>query len=95
MTSQIRNIDSTRDMQIYDATWDLIMARVTTKRLIKRLQFVVESVEQGVVTAEQIAEVIDVSPRTVYRYIRSLRGAGVNIQGEAGVGFAMVTDRRK
>jgi predicted DNA-binding transcriptional regulator YafY len=41
------------------------------------------------VTAQQIAEEFDVSPRTVYRDIQDLITTGVPISGEAGVGYLM------
>lgn len=41
------------------------------------------------VTANQIAEEFDVSPRTVYRDIQDLITTGVPIEGEAGVGYLM------
>ncbi|MBF9036007.1 HTH domain-containing protein [Rhodobacterales bacterium HKCCE2091] len=44
------------------------------------------------VTAERLAEVLEVSPRTIYRDIATLRAAGARIEGEAGVGFDMVED---
>jgi predicted DNA-binding transcriptional regulator YafY len=39
------------------------------------------------VTAESIAELMEVSPRTVYRDIQSLIMAGVPVTGEPGVGY--------
>jgi len=41
------------------------------------------------VTANQIAEEFNVSPRTIYRDIQDLITTGVPIEGEAGVGYLM------
>lgn len=40
-------------------------------------------------TGDQLAEVVGVSTRTVYRDIRDLQYAGVPIRGEAGVGYRL------
>jgi predicted DNA-binding transcriptional regulator YafY len=42
-----------------------------------------------VVRAKDLADAVGVSPRSVYRYIDALRDLGMNIIGEAGVGFQM------
>ncbi len=42
-----------------------------------------------VVTARRLAELLAVSERTVYRDVRDLQLAGVPIEGEAGVGYAL------
>lgn len=42
---------------------------------------------RGVVTANQIAQELEVSERTVYRDIQALSLSGVPIEGEAGVGY--------
>ena len=42
-----------------------------------------------VVTAAELAQELEVSPRTVYRDVRDLIGSGVPIEGEAGVGYAL------
>ncbi|WP_070966057.1 helix-turn-helix transcriptional regulator [Vibrio sonorensis] len=41
------------------------------------------------VTANHLAEVMEVSERTIYRDIQSLINSGVPIQGEAGVGYLL------
>jgi predicted DNA-binding transcriptional regulator YafY len=41
------------------------------------------------VTAEQMAEELEVSVRTIYRDIRDLMASGVPIDGEAGVGYRL------
>jgi len=40
-------------------------------------------------TAAQLAEALEVSPRTIYRDIADLMGTGVPISGEAGFGYVM------
>ena len=40
-------------------------------------------------TAERLAEALEVSPRTIYRDIRDLMATGVPIDGEAGVGYTL------
>jgi len=44
------------------------------------------------VTAERLAEETDVSIRTMYRDIESLRGLGAIIDGEAGFGYTLIED---
>ena len=41
------------------------------------------------VTAQQLAEALAVSERTIYRDVRDLVLSGVPVQGEAGVGYAL------
>ncbi len=41
------------------------------------------------VTADRLAEVLEVSPRTIYRDVADLIGSGVPIAGEAGVGYRL------
>lgn len=43
----------------------------------------------GPVTADSLAEVLEVTPRTVYRDIAALQAQRVPIEGEAGVGYIM------
>ncbi|OJY31758.1 MAG: transcriptional regulator [Rhodobacterales bacterium 65-51] len=43
-------------------------------------------------TAARLAEELEVSPRTLYRDIASLRAAGARIEGEAGVGYTLTED---
>lgn len=42
-----------------------------------------------IVTAAQLAEELEVSERTVYRDISDLIGSGVQLQGEAGIGYTL------
>src|SRR5262249_12233719 len=42
-----------------------------------------------VVTARRLADLLEVSERTVYRDVRDLQVSGVPIEGEAGVGYAL------
>ena len=44
------------------------------------------------VTAQQLADDMDVSLRTVYRDMDALRGLGAVIDGEAGFGFTLIED---
>ncbi|APG46753.1 helix-turn-helix transcriptional regulator [Phaeobacter porticola] len=44
------------------------------------------------VTAAQLAATMEVSERTIYRDIDSLRAAGARIEGEAGLGYTMTED---
>lgn len=39
------------------------------------------------ITAEQLADVLEVNVRTIYRDIQSLQASGIDINGEAGVGY--------
>jgi len=55
-------------------------------RLFQILQFL-----RGgrLITAAQLAEKLEVTPRTIYRDIAHLIGSGVPVEGEAGVGYIM------
>lgn len=44
---------------------------------------------RGPVTAAQLAERLEVTPRTIYRDVASLQGMRVPIDGEAGIGYIM------
>ncbi|RPE71233.1 WYL domain-containing protein [Pacificibacter maritimus] len=44
------------------------------------------------VTAARLAAAMEVSERTIYRDIDSLRSAGARIEGEAGLGYTMIED---
>ena len=44
------------------------------------------------VTAQQLADHLGVSVRTVYRDVDDLRESGVRIEGEAGVGYRLARD---
>lgn len=44
------------------------------------------------VTATQLAQELNTSGRTIYRYIDNLRAAGAVIDGEAGFGYTVVED---
>lgn len=41
------------------------------------------------VTAEQLAEKLEVSQRTIYRDVRDIAASGVPVRGEAGVGYCL------
>lgn len=51
--------------------------------------FTLLSSRRTAITAEAIADVLEISIRTVYRDIRSLQVAGVNVEGEPGVGYLL------
>jgi predicted DNA-binding transcriptional regulator YafY len=55
-------------------------------RLFQIIQFLRR---RGVITAARLAEELEVSERTIYRDVRDLMLAGVPIEGEAGVGYAL------
>lgn len=59
-------------------------------RRADRLFQLVQLLRQSrLMTAQRIAEALEVSERTVYRDIRDLTLSGVPIRGEAGVGYAL------
>lgn len=59
-------------------------------RRADRLFQIVQLLRRGrAVTAAQLATELEVSARTVYRDVQDLMAAGVPIQGEAGVGYAL------
>jgi predicted DNA-binding transcriptional regulator YafY len=59
-------------------------------RRADRLFQIVQHLRGGrLVTATQLAERLEVSPRTIYRDIADLIGSGVPVDGEAGVGYLM------
>ncbi len=41
------------------------------------------------ITAEQLAEVLEVTTRTIYRDIQALQKSGIPIDGEAGIGYLL------
>ncbi|MDG3042397.1 helix-turn-helix transcriptional regulator [Roseicyclus marinus] len=59
-------------------------------RRADRLFQIVQYLRGGrLVTAQGLAERLEVSTRTIYRDIADLQGTGVPIEGEAGVGYVM------
>jgi predicted DNA-binding transcriptional regulator YafY len=59
-------------------------------RRADRLFQIVQYLRGGrLLTAAQLAERLEVTPRTIYRDIADLIGSGVPIEGEAGVGYLM------
>lgn len=59
-------------------------------RRADRLFQIVQLLRGGrVVTAAEIAEELEVSPRTIYRDIADLIASGVPIEGEAGIGYCL------
>lgn len=63
-------------------------------RLDRISAILVQLQSRPVVTAGQIAERFGVSPRTIYRDIRTLSEAGVPICGDAGVGYSLIEGYR-
>jgi predicted DNA-binding transcriptional regulator YafY len=43
-------------------------------------------------TASQLADALDVTPRTIYRDIEALRGLGAVIDGASGFGYTLIED---
>lgn len=59
-------------------------------RRADRLFAIVQALRGGRMrTARQLAELLEVSPRTVYRDVQDLIGSGVPVEGEAGVGYVL------
>lgn len=56
-------------------------------RLLNLLQILRE--QRYPITAQQLSEQLDISVRSVYRDIESLRDQGVNIEGSTGLGFQL------
>lgn len=62
------------------------------RRADRLFQIVQRLRRRGVTTAAQLAELLSVSERTIYRDIADLSLSGVPISGEAGVGYALPRD---
>lgn len=58
-----------------------------TERLFQIIQILRQ--KKRVITAQTLAELMEVSERTIYRDIASLIESGVPIEGEAGVGYML------
>ncbi|WP_299379842.1 YafY family protein [uncultured Kiloniella sp.] len=59
-------------------------------RRADRLFRLVQILRRGrLITADKLAEELEVSTRTVYRDIKDLIGSGVPVEGEAGVGYLL------
>ena len=61
-----------------------------TERLLKLLQLLRR--QRFAISAEQLAETLGVSVRTVYRDIDALHTQGARIEGESGVGYLLRQD---
>ncbi len=61
------------------------------RRADRLFSIVLELRRRPVTTAAQLAGHLEVSPRTVYRDIADLVGAGIPIEGEAGVGYRLAS----
>ncbi len=62
-----------------------------TDRLFEIISILRSTRETGrkPVTAQQLAQALEVTPRTIYRYIATLQSMRVPIEGAAGVGYVM------
>ncbi|MBN9073972.1 MAG: helix-turn-helix domain-containing protein [Rhizobiales bacterium] len=58
-------------------------------RICERRSVILDLLESGLVTAEECAEKVNVSTRTIYRDIVRMRREGQPIVGEAGVGYVL------
>lgn len=59
-------------------------------RRADRLFQIVQLLRRGrIITAAELAQELEVSPRTVYRDVQDLISSGVPIEGEAGIGYTM------
>lgn len=54
-----------------------------------KMEQLLDAMEQGVVTADALAQQAECSERTVYRYVRELRAHGHNILSGAGYGYLL------
>lgn len=62
-------------------------------RRADRLFEIVQALRGGrLLTAQAIADQLEVSKRTIYRDLAHLQGCGVPIEGEAGVGYLLSSD---
>jgi predicted DNA-binding transcriptional regulator YafY len=62
-------------------------------RRADRLFRIVQFLRRGrLLTAQKLAEKLQVSPRTIYRDVRDLQLSGMPIEGEAGVGYTLRQD---
>ncbi|PLW78729.1 helix-turn-helix transcriptional regulator [Cohaesibacter celericrescens] len=62
-------------------------------RRADRLFEIVQFLRGGrLLTAQALAERLEVSKRTIYRDLAQLQGCGVPIEGEAGVGYVLASD---
>jgi predicted DNA-binding transcriptional regulator YafY len=60
-----------------------------TRRADRLLLLLEQLRSRPVCTASELSAALEVSPRTIYRDIEALVGAGVPIRGEAGVGYIL------
>lgn len=66
----------------------MIMRRRVPHYVARRLRQLVSIIEDSAShKADELAVILDTSPRTIYRDISLLRRHGWNIPGEAGVGY--------
>src|SRR5579864_6485640 len=66
---------------------------MSAMRRADRLFRIVQFLRRGrLLTAQKLAEKLEVSPRTIYRDVRDLQLSGMPIEGEAGVGYTLRQD---
>lgn len=61
-------------------------------RLFRLVEFL--KARRKVVTAQTLADALEVSPRTIYRDIADLNASGIPIVGEAGVGYMLSKEHK-
>lgn len=61
------------------------------RRADRLFSIVLELRRRPVTTAAQLADHLEVSPRTIYRDIADLAASGIPIEGEAGVGYRLAS----
>src|SRR6185437_9382318 len=67
--------------------------KITFMRRADRLFRIVQFLRLGrLLTAQKLAEKLQVSQRTIYRDIQDLQLSGMPIEGEAGVGYTLRRD---
>ncbi len=71
----------------YDRIFNLALVMRRTARLFEIIQILRS--ETRPITAEKIAELLEVSTRTIYRDIAALQAMRTPIHGEAGIGYMM------
>lgn len=62
-------------------------------RQIERVREIFAAVGQSLTTAEDLAERLNCSQRTIYRDVELMKAAGSPIEGAAGVGYILRSGR--
>lgn len=66
-----------------------VSVQKTLMRAVKMAR-IVELAEIRVVTAAELAQELDLTQRTIYRYVKAIRACGVNIRGAANFGYRIL-----